>query len=224
MSPWTLLTLLAMIGFGGWGLRRYRRSARHAYLQSYGFPSRLHKVVLDRYPHLDEAQARQVIAALRQYFRMCQIGGRRNIAMPSQVVDIAWHEFIVFTQLYRRFCRRAFGRFLHHTPAEAMSTPQIAQRGIHNAWRLACRLEGINSKHPDRLPTLFAMDALFDIPDGFHYVINCHNMPRNSGDGPLYCASAIGCGSGCGTGCGTGCSNGDSGCGSSCGSGCGGGD
>lgn len=43
--------------------------------------------------------------------------------MPSQAVDEAWHEFILDSLSYTRFCDVAFGAYLHHTPDEAMSTP-----------------------------------------------------------------------------------------------------
>ncbi len=49
--------------------------------------------------------------------------------MPSQVVDDAWHEFILFTRAYQQYCNKALGRYLHHTPAEAMDSPTIAQEG-----------------------------------------------------------------------------------------------
>lgn len=41
--------------------------------------------------------------------------------MPSQVTDDLWHEFILCTRHYDAFCRRAFGGFLHHTPAVVLS-------------------------------------------------------------------------------------------------------
>jgi uncharacterized membrane protein YgcG len=43
--------------------------------------------------------------------------------MPSRLVDEAWHEFILDSLSYIRFCETAFGEYLHHTPDEAMSTP-----------------------------------------------------------------------------------------------------
>ena len=61
--------------------------------------------------------------------------------MPSQVVDDAWHTFILFTRNYELFCRKAFGRFLHHTPAEAMAGQTTATEGIKRTWRIACQLE-----------------------------------------------------------------------------------
>ena len=87
--------------------------------------------------------------------------------MPSQVVDVAWHEFILFTRDYRDFCQRGLGRFLHHVPAEAMAAPTDAQEGIRRAWYFACRDEGIAPRQAHRLPLLFALDAELGIADGF---------------------------------------------------------
>ncbi|CAH0442450.1 glycine-rich domain-containing protein [Ralstonia pseudosolanacearum] len=40
--------------------------------------------------------------------------------MPSRVADDLWHAFILYTREYRDFCRRAFGKFLHHLPSAAL--------------------------------------------------------------------------------------------------------
>ncbi len=139
--------------------------------------------------------------------------------MPSQAVDDAWHEFILFTRQYQRFCDRSLGHFLHHTPAEAMRTPTEAQDGIKRAWRLSCQREGIDPKAPASLPRLFALDALLGIAGGFVYQLDCLAGART---GSGFCAGHIGCGGGCGgsSGCGGdgGGSSGDSG------GGCGGGE
>ncbi len=37
---------------------------------------------------------------------------------PSFAVDLAWHEFILFTKYYDEFCSTHFNRFIHHTPSE----------------------------------------------------------------------------------------------------------
>jgi hypothetical protein len=55
--------------------------------------------------------------------------------MPSRAVDEAWHEFILDSIAYTRFCEGAFGHYLHHTPVEAMGTPMGDALGetVH-AW------------------------------------------------------------------------------------------
>ncbi|HZF71044.1 hypothetical protein, partial [Sulfuricurvum sp.] len=75
----------------------------------------------------------------------------------------------------------------------------------------------IDPKKPDRLPMIFAIDALLNIEDGYRYVLDCTN-PASPMYGSGYCASDIGCSGGCG-----GDTGGDSGGdGSECGGGCGG--
>lgn len=189
--------------------RTLQRRRRRAFIDDYAFHEAIRKHLRQRRPELTAAAEQRVFQGLRQYFRICERAGRRMVAMPSQVVDDAWHGFILFTRAYERFCRRGLGRFLHHVPAEAMQTPTQAQDGIKRAWRLACRDEGIDPKNPSRLPLLFALDSELNLADGFRYQLHC--QPGGSG----YCASHIGCGGGCGGGDGGG--DGDGGCGGGCG-------
>ncbi len=180
---------------------------REGLINSFSFPDSIYRKVTEKYPHLSQREANQILNGLREYFHLCNIAGRRMVSMPSQAVDVAWHEFILFTREYDRFCKQSLGRFLHHIPAEAMSSPTVAQTGIKTAWRISCYREGIQAKTPNKLPLLFAIDAKLNIPDGFNYSLDCKRAGSND-----YCASHIGCGSGCG-----GSSDGDSGCGGGCG-------
>lgn len=198
----------AAITFLVW--RRYSIKSRAERIKRFVFPVSVAKKIQDVYPHLTDVQTAKVIDGLREYFHVSLIANRRMVSMPSKVVDVAWHEFILFTKVYQRFCGQALGRFLHHIPSEAMRTPTQAQEGIKRAWRLSCKKEGINPTSPTRLPLLFAMDAMLNIPDGYRYSLNC----QSNSD---YCASHIGCGGGCGSssasnGCG-GSDAGDGGCG-----------
>jgi hypothetical protein len=203
-------------------LQRQRRSRRETYIDSYEFPQGVRQRVRKRYPHLTEAQLDLVMQALREYFHLCRKAGDRLLAMPSQVVDAAWHEFILFTRNYRAFCQRALGRFLHHTPTEAMAGPTQASEGIQRTWRLACLRAGIDPRGATAIPLLFAIDSQLAIPDGFNYVLNCTLAGAAAN---RYCASDIGTGGGCGSGCaGSGCSSGDGGGGGDGGCGGGGGD
>jgi hypothetical protein len=49
---------------------------------------------------------------------------------PSKKVDKAWHEFLLFTREYEQFCRKRYGRFMHHDPYEAPS-----RDGYHDTIR-----------------------------------------------------------------------------------------
>ena len=206
------LTLFAAVI--GLALIQHRtRRAHESFIDEYAFPPGIRQKVHKRYPHLTEAQLDLVFDALREYFHLCRKAGKRLLSMPSQVVDVAWHEFILFTRNYQVFCQSALGRFLHHTPAEATATPTTASEGIRRTWRLACLRGGIDPKAATAVPLLFAIDGRLGIPDGFDYVLNCTLLHDR---GARYCASDIsasGCG-GCGGGCsGSGCGGGDGGCG-----------
>jgi hypothetical protein len=209
---WIILAALGVVLFIVY--RKLKRLRQERFIKKYAFPKAIPDKIIKHYPHLSPDQVERVMYGLREYFAICNIAGRRMISMPSQVVDVAWHEFILFTRSYELFCNKGLGRFLHHTPAEAMSTPQIAQEGIKRVWRLSCLREGLDPKNTLVLPTLFALDAELKIPDGFEYVMNCTGADGKQ----VYCAGHIGCGGGCSSGC-----AGDSGGGdSSCGAGCGG--
>jgi hypothetical protein len=189
------------------------------FIEDYAFHSAIKEKLKKQHPLLPDAQLDLVFKALRDYFHICNKARGKMVSMPSQAVDDAWHEFILFSKYYEDFCQRALGRFLHHTPAEVMPTPTSAQDGIKRAWRLACAKEEINPKKPNKLPLLFAIDSQVNIDGGFIYKLDCMAQAAN---GNAYCASHIGgCGGGFGGG-GVGC-GGDSGCGSGCGGGCGGG-
>lgn len=190
------LTILALIGLGfvtlvTLGVLRVRR---RAFVASYRFPPGLDKRLRLTFPDRSDADRREIIEGLRDWFCIAQDAGRRSLSMPSKAVDEAWHTFILDTRAYREFCRSALGRYYDHVPAEAMNSPRQAQDGIKRAWRLACGLEKIDPKSPDKLPRLFALDSRLAIAGGYVYALNC-NLVADS-----YCASSIGCASGCGGG------------------------
>lgn len=184
---------------------------REKFINTYRFPEKISQQLISTYPHLTTNQQKEVIKGLHDYFQVCLILGKKPIAMPSKIVDLAWHEFILFTKAYQSFCKQAFGRFLHHTPAEAMASQTMAQEGVRNTWKIACKQKNINPRNPKKLPLLFAIDKKLAIKDGFHYKLNCKKA--QGGD---YCANHIGCGSGCGV------DDSYSSCSSGCSSGCGG--
>jgi len=218
VTPTSVIVAMAAIAAAVIALglaHQHIRRSREAYIDSYAFPPGLRQRVAKRYPHLTEPDLDLVFDTLREYFHLCRKAGPRLLAMPSQVVDIAWHEFILFTRNYQHFCSRALGRFLHHTPTEAMPTPTSASAAIKRTWQLACRRAGIDPLAATSVPLLFAIDQRLAIADGFHYALDCRALAAAGTASLTYCASAIGCGGGCAGGCaGDGCSGGgDGGCG-----------
>ncbi len=192
--------------------RNWVRASRRRFLDGFMLPAAVVARTHAKRPELTREQMALVQQGLQQYFQICVMAGGRFVSMPSQAVDDLWHDFILFTRQYERFCEQAFGQYLHHTPVEAMPTRDTASEGIRRTWRLACKMEGIDPKQPQRLPLLFALDAQLGIAGGFVYTLNCKDA-ANSSSGS-FCASDIGsCGG----------DSGGSDGGSSCGSGCGGG-
>ena len=125
------------------------------------------------HPLLDDDALDLVEQGLRQWFAVCQRAEGAAVAMPSVVVDDLWHELIVHTAAYERFCRGAFGRFLHHTPEEAM-TPQDA--AANGGWRLRRTYELAREVEGTSLPLLFRVDALLRVRRGRAYVEDCGRL------------------------------------------------
>ncbi len=178
-------------------MRRNGKNKPLAFIANYHFHPAIRKNLTAKHPQLSDQQLDLVFAGLRDYFYICNQASNKMVAMPSQVVDDAWHELILFTRAYQQYCQKALGRYLHHTPAEAMNSPTFAQNGIKRAWRLACAKDEINPKAPLVLPLLFGIDAQLNIENGFRYSPDCRN-PNSANTGGGYCASHIGCSSGCG--------------------------
>jgi hypothetical protein len=207
MEAWIVAGVLAAGAVYCW--HRWRQLARAEFIRNHTFPRGLFDKVRAKRPELDAKQLQLVAHALRQFFLAYLHGRRRYVSMPSQVVDDLWHEFILYTRHYDAFCRRAFGGFLHHTPAAVLSHKRADQQQI-------------------------ALDAKLGIADGFVYKPDCSQGRRaedsvsgSAGGAAAHCASHFsdtsydGSTEGFGdfatqssTGCG-----GDSGCGGGCGGG-----
>lgn len=200
---------------------RWRRLARAEFIRTFTFPPGLYERLEKKRPGLALKDRQLVGRALRQFFLAHLQSGRQFVSMPSQVTDDLWHEFILYTRQYQAFCQRAFGRFLHHTPAVALGADQRDNAGLRRVWWHCCREENIDPRNATRLPLLFAIDAKLAIADGFRYAPDCSALRQGNASGAVYCGGDFHGrsdynfgGSGCGGGCGGG------GCG---GGGCGGG-
>lgn len=213
-----LLAILAILWL------RYVHLRRDHYIREFALPRGLYDRLRKRRPELEGKDCALVARGLRQFFLAYLHSGRRFVSMPSQLADDLWHEFILYTKAYDAFCKQAFGRFLHHTPAVVLGAGKTDNEGLRRVWWHACREENIDPAKPQRLPLLFALDAKFSIGDGFVYAPDC-TAPRRAGQGNVHCGADFGDSSidggtdGFGDGAGDG--GGDGG---GCGGGCGGGD
>ena len=185
LFPYILVLILSASLLIIWS--RWRLAKRADFIRTYMFPPGLLDKLLAVRPDLSIKDRQLVARALRQFFLVYHRSGYQAIAMPSQVVDDLWHEFILYTKNYQSFCHQAFGRYLHHTPAAVLGQNQRNNDGLRRTWRYACLEENINPMRATRLPLLFALDAKWDIPNGFRYEANCSALRKN-GDGTVYCA------------------------------------
>ena len=219
---WATIVAIAgcVLGYQSWRASRLLRRAE--FIRTYPWPPGLLDKLQEKHAGFTRKETALISHGLRQFFIAHLASGNRFVSMPSQAVDDLWHEFILYTREYKEFCRRAFGGFLHHTPAVAMRPSQrSSNEGMLRVWRHACKEENIDPRSPTRLPLLFALDAKVNIPNGFLYQLDCDPGHRG-GNAGVYCAADLalamtanvlrrdrsgtgGCGGGCSGGCGGGC-------------------
>ena len=223
MLSWLLVAgLLTLFTAGTWFLWRAWRSRqqRDRFIRQYRFPPGLRMRLASRHPHREEHELGSVLAGLRQYFLACldapRYGIAKTVAMPSKAVDEAWHEFILMTRDYHAFCRKAFGRYLHHTPKQQQDEPLF--HSVANTLHLVRRRQAQAAVASGAVPLVFSIDRQLGIRDGYLYdakeieVVEAHRrlllLARRQGtnmDGEVDgIFDGIGDGSGCGSGCGSG--------------------
>jgi hypothetical protein len=160
---------------------------RAEFIRTYPWPRGLLERLEKHRPGMERKDSALVSRGLRQFFIAYLMSGRRYVSMPSQVADDLWHEFILYTREYERFCRQAFGTFLHHTPAVVLGAERRNNEGLRRVWWYCCKYENISPFRPTRLPLLFALDAKLNIPDGFNYHPQCEALRPAGTAGAIYC-------------------------------------
>jgi len=182
LVPAILACAIAIYFFLAW--LRFRRAE---FIRTYAWPRGLLERLERHRPGLDRKDSALVSRGLRQFFIAHLMSGRRFVSMPSQIADDLWHEFILYTRDYDHFCRRAFGAFLHHTPAVVLGARRRDNEGLRRVWWYCCKYENIDPVHPTRLPLLFALDAKLNVPNGFVYHPQCEALRRDGSTSGGYC-------------------------------------
>jgi hypothetical protein len=168
-------------------LRSWARWQRERLVREAPLPQFLKRKLRDAHPGLSQKDTELVERGLRQFFLACLRSRRAFVAMPSRVVDGMWHEFILHTQAYGDWCSLVLGRFLHHTPAEALGPHASRNDGLRRSWYWACRDESIDPRRPSRLPLLFALDRKLGIAGGYVYSPDCRGERAVGGN--THCGS-----------------------------------
>ncbi len=180
------LSILCILALGVslivWSKNRTLRRAD--FIRTYEWPPGLYAKLSEKYPHLRRKDAALVSRGLRQFFVAYLMSGKKHVAMPSQAADELWHEFILYTRAYQEFCGKAFGGFLHHTPAIALADGnKQSNEGLRRVWWFCCKYENINAKRPTRVPLLFALDTKLKIPGGYVYQPDCEQLRKGGATG-----------------------------------------
>ncbi|NUZ07180.1 hypothetical protein [Piscinibacter koreensis] len=191
---WFALGAVVLVGAGA--LTAWVRWQRERVIRERTLPAFLKRKLREQHPHLDGADCDLVERGFRQFFLACARSDRAFVAMPSRAVDTFWHAFILHTRAYAEWCDLALGRFLHHTPAEALGARASDNDGLRRAWYWSCKDESIDPRKPSRLPLLFALDRKLAIAGGFVYVTDCRDILAKSAaggsDGAVYCGTSFG--------------------------------
>ena len=64
--------------------------------------------------HVQDREVPRLLTEVLRFLHLVAVGDQ--VLTPSRPVDLAWHEFILCTRTYGDFCRRYFGRMIHHQP------------------------------------------------------------------------------------------------------------
>src|SRR5215468_3965083 len=80
----------------GWLAMWRERIMRERFIRAYMFPAGVFQRFHAARPTLELKDQQLTARALRQFFLAYLKGGFRRVAMPSQVADDLWHEFILF--------------------------------------------------------------------------------------------------------------------------------
>jgi hypothetical protein len=244
LLKWLLLPAVALFGF--WAARpvpivfgiaiglllfallsAIEKFLRERFIRDRPLPAFLKAKLRGAHGELTAKDTDLIERGLKQFF-IANLNSRgKFVAMPSKIADEMWHELILHTKAYETWCKQAFGKLLHHTPAIALSSSAERNDGLRRAWYWACKDEGIDPRNPTRLPLLFALDKKLGIAGGFHYVPDCNDIAKKSDDGGAggvtYCGTSFSDGSSSGDSDGFGGAD-SGGDGGGDGGGCGGGD
>lgn len=186
MSAAQVVLGIVVVVLGVWLFNSWLRLRRAEFIRTYEWPPGLLDKLSEHYPEFDRKDSALVASGLRQFFVAYLMSGKRFVSMPSRIADDLWHEFILYTREYQRFCRRAFGAFMHHTPAMVLSENRRSNAGLRRVWWYCCKYENIDARNPTRLPLLFALDSKLKVPNGFAYHPRCEAL-RAGGTAVVYC-------------------------------------
>ncbi len=83
------------------------------------------KFVIQHYAykqHCSLERSEELHLKLELYFKEVM---EKSVAIPTQEVDEVWHNFILHTRIYREYCLKYYGKFIHHNPKLPENVDQL---------------------------------------------------------------------------------------------------
>ena len=96
---------------------------------------------LQRECSISQDEAEQLFFDTKQFLYLC--AKYPDGLAPTKAIDEGWHNFILFTHDYKKFCLDFLGRFIHHEPIDP-NTAKIGETLAPKAVNLAHSLFGDN--------------------------------------------------------------------------------
>lgn len=115
---------------------------------------------------ISDYDTQKVLAAFKDF--ICVIGVYGSAQMPSRIVDVLWHTFLLYTDKYHEFCQLTGLGFIHHRPddiaeyeaSEAQATHKTDPEELYRITFENCiELKAVNEG--DGRPRLFSIDENF---------------------------------------------------------------
>jgi hypothetical protein len=78
---------------------------------------------LENRDKLPKNEVEQAITEFKKYM-IVRLETGKVLTMTSEIVDLVWHQFILFTKEYHEFCNSIFGEYIHHAPATDKRKPK----------------------------------------------------------------------------------------------------
>lgn len=74
---------------------------------------------------IEKKHAEQLFVETLKFLWACSVC--RHVLGPVTIIDEMWHNFILFTGDYAKFCNDYLGRYIHHNPAEDESRSELVR-------------------------------------------------------------------------------------------------
>jgi hypothetical protein len=94
---------------------------------AYQAPFLIEKLLKEKIADTSE-EAEALFTEVKRFMVLTQTDHTVVWDMYSLHIDEAWHNFVLFTWEYMGFCKRFFGRYIHHSPSNAPKTETVTVR------------------------------------------------------------------------------------------------